>query len=285
MVVDPFSIAGAVGLAAGLVGFMASTIERTSNTIDTAKHTSNRLKIHDLSLRTCQQRLKEWARQWHGRLGRTTENDLRFLWGGDGFEEIESRKQRILEEQASLHQLLYGRQWFERRALEEWRITLQSQEQAILRGQFPLPQPKTNGRHLNVYRQLATALWDNNLIAGGVDRLRRLIDDLEITSQLYYHHQQQTSGPRQQPSREDVRSVLRLRARAQRLSVALTSAHHDLVRADAEWALLSTVFDDPKLCQLDANDQLSVTFLKVCALSFYLYQHEELHGSAPNFTC
>lgn len=81
MVVDPFSIAGAVGLAAGLIGFMASTIERTAGTIDTAKHTSSRLKTHDLSLRTCQQRLKEWARQWHGRLGRSREQELRFLWG------------------------------------------------------------------------------------------------------------------------------------------------------------------------------------------------------------
>lgn len=265
MVVDPFSIAGAVGLAAGLIGFMASTIERTSNTIDTARHTSSRLKIHDLSLRTCQQRLKEWARQWHGRPGHRAEQDLRFLWGDDGFEEIESRKQSILEEQESLHQLLYGRQWFERRALEKWRTTLKSQEEAISRGRFPLPQPKTSARHLNIYRQLATSLWGNNLIAGAVDRLRRLVDDLETTSKLYYHHQQQTSGSREQPSREDVRSVLRLRARAHRLSSALTNAHQDLTRADAEWALLSTLFDVPESCQLDATDQLPVTFLKVSA--------------------
>lgn len=267
MVVDPFSIAGAVGLAAGLIGFMASTIERTTNTIDTAKHTSSRLKIHDLSLRTCQQRLKEWARQWHGRLGGRAEQELRFLWGDDGFEEIENRKQRILEEQTSLHQLLYGRQWFERRALREWRTTLQRQEEAILRGRFPLLLPKTSARHLNIYRQLATSLWDNNLIAGGVDRLRRLVDDLETTSKLYYHHQQQTSGSREQPSREDVRSVLRLRARAQRLSLALANAHQDLFCADAEWALLSTFFDVSETCQLDATDQLPVTFLKVSAHS------------------
>ena len=110
-------------------------------------------------------------------------------------------------------------------------------------------------------------LWDNNLIAGGVDRLRRLVDDLETTSKLYYHHQQQTSGSREQPSREDVRSVLRLRARAQRLSLALTNAHQDLFRADAEWALLSTFFDVSETCQLDATDQLPVTFLKVSAHS------------------
>lgn len=281
MVVDPFSIAGAVGLAAGLIGFMASTIERTTNTIDTAKHTSSRLKIHDLSLRTCQQRLKEWAKQWHGRLGGKAEQELRFLWGDDGFEEIESRKQRILEEQASLHQLLYGPQWFERRALDEWRTTLQRHEEAILRARFPLPQPKTSARHLNIYRQLATSLWDNNLIAGGVDRLRRLVDDLETTSKLYYHHQQQTSGSREQPSREDVRSVLRLRARAQRLSLALTNAHQDLFRADAEWALLSTVFDVSESCQLDATDQLPVTILKVSAHSLSPKSIVTLHVLVP----
>lgn len=265
MVVDPFAIAGTVGLAAGLVGFIASTIERTTGTIDTARHTSSRLKIHDQSLRTCQQRLKEWARQWHGRRGRTAEQELRFLWGDDGFEDIESRKKRIVEEQASLHQLLYGRRWIERSQLAEWRVALRSHEEAIFRGRFPLPQPKIDARHLNIYRQLATSLWSNNLIAGGVDRLRRLVDDLETTSRLYYHHQQRTSGSREPPSREDVRSVLRLRARSQRLSLALTSAHDQLAHDEAGWALLSTSFDDPKSCQLDANDQLRLSFLKVGA--------------------
>jgi hypothetical protein len=49
------------------------------------------------------------------------------------------------------------------------------------------------------------------------------------------------------------------------LSSALTDAHQDLTRADAEWALLSTLFDVPESCQLDATDQLPVTFLKVSA--------------------
>lgn len=181
----------------------------------------------------------------------------------DGFEDIETRKQRILEEQVSLHRLLYGREWFGRHEGDEWRATLQSHEDAILRGQFPLPQPRVNARHLNIYRQLATCFWDNSLLSGGVDRLRRLVDDLETSSRLYYHQQRHTSSAHDQPSRENIRSVLRLQARAQRLSVALTSAHKDLTSADAEWALLSTLFDDCKSSQLVAKDQLAITFLKV----------------------
>ena len=57
MVVDPFSIAGAVGLAAGLTGFVASTIERAVGQVNTAIHAEQRLNGHQLALQTCQERL------------------------------------------------------------------------------------------------------------------------------------------------------------------------------------------------------------------------------------
>jgi hypothetical protein len=50
MVVDPFSIAGAVGLAAGLTGFVASTIEKAVGQVNTATHANQRLDGHQLAL-------------------------------------------------------------------------------------------------------------------------------------------------------------------------------------------------------------------------------------------
>lgn len=85
MVVDPFSIAGAVGLAAGLTGFVASTIEKAAGQLHTATHAKQRLDAHQLDLQICQERLDAWARQWYENDGlvkeRLDDEELRFLWG------------------------------------------------------------------------------------------------------------------------------------------------------------------------------------------------------------
>ena len=163
MVVDPFSIAGAVGLAAGLTGFVASTIEKAAGQMNTATHADQRLDGHQLALQTCQERLDAWARQWYGDDGlakeRLDDDELRFLWGHEGFEQVELMKTAILLEQKDFCKLLRGHSWARSQALGDvwrWEDCIKDAEVSMVsKRNAPAPPANLSGAFL---RRMKTAL-------------------------------------------------------------------------------------------------------------------------------
>jgi hypothetical protein len=274
MVADPFTIAGAFGLAAGLTSFVASTVEKTAGQIDTARHAHERLRVYQIALKTCQRRLEAWARQWYGHEGSMGE-DLRSLWGPEGLEEIENLKLIIVEEQECVLGLLYGRRWLRlcgRDASARWEMILRGQEDA-LRQNRPAPALPMDSSSRDFYIRIQTALWNNNLLSASVDRMKRLVDDLETTSRLRFHEVQRSGDHHRQPSTEEIGSIIRQRRRMQLLTQALLVAYQNLRHPAGSCGLLFMNFDKVEMCRLAGQDELAVTFLIVSTITcdFFLY--------------
>jgi hypothetical protein len=264
MVADPFTIAGAFGLVAGLTGFVASTIEKSAGQIDTVRNAHSRLRAHQGALKCCQQRLEAWARQWYDH-DEIIEEDLSFLWGVKGFHEIERQKANILAEQDSLLKFLYGRRWFEvnsEEATSHWENILRGQEDALRRNNAA-PDAPSDSRSRDLYIRISTALWNNSLLAASIERLRRLLEDLEAISRLRFHEAQKSIDHHKQPSTEEIGGIIRQHHRMQRLVQGLSVAYQDLRRSAGSCELLLTSFDKTEMCQLGTQDQLVITFLSV----------------------
>lgn len=269
MVVDPFSIAGAVGLAAGLTGFVASTIEKAVGQVNTATHANQRLDGHQLALQTCQERLDAWARQWYQNNGlakeRLDDAELRFLWGREGFEQVEWMKSAILLEQEDLCKLLCGHvcvsvELGTLRDQSRWEEYIQGAKVSIVsKRNTPAPPANVSGAFL---RRKKTALWNENLLSASVGRLEKRVDNLERTSCIQFHKAHQNSSSHYtQPSQEEIGSIIRQQRRMQHLFHDLLDAYDDLqVRRSG---LSFTPFDDAALCQLGTQHELTVTFLSV----------------------
>jgi len=264
MVADPFTIAGAFGLAAGLTGFVASTVEKAAGQLNTAKHAHQRLRGLQVALKTCQTRLEAWAQQWYDH-EEITKEDSRFLWGFEGLEDVEHIKLNILKEQDDLLKLLYGRSWSRTHGQEaalHWESILHGQEDA-LRQNNPAPPIPSDYRSRDFCVRLSTALWSNSLLSASADRLKRLVGDLETISRLRFHGAQKSVDHYKQPSKEEIGSVIKNRRRMEHLAQALTIAYQNLRPSAGSCELLFTNFDKAEMCQLDAQHDLAVTFLIV----------------------
>ena len=267
MPVDPFSIAGAVGLAAGLTGFVASTIEKAVGQVNTATHADQRLDGHQLALQTCQGRLDAWARQWHENDGlaqeRLDDGELRFLWGHEGFEKVELMKNAILLEQEDLNKLLRGHGWAHTETLEGrrlWESYIQGAKDSMISKRNIRAPPMYSSR--DFLRRVKTALWNENLLSASVGRLEKRVDNLERTSCMCFHKAHPNSSSHYtQPSQDEIGSIIRQKRRMQHLLHDLADAYDDLQIHQS--GLSFTPFDNAEICQLGTQHELTVTFLSV----------------------
>lgn len=279
MVVDPFSIAGAVGLAAGLTGFVASTIEKAVGQVNTATHADQRLDGHQLALKTCQERLDAWARQWYENDGlvkeRLDDGELRFLWGDEGFEQLELMKTAILLEQEDLCKLLCGHGWAQSQAIRDrwyWEDCMKgAKDSMVSRSMTPAP-PGDLSR--NFTRRMKTALWNECLLSASVGRLEKRVENLERTSCMHFHKAHPNSSSHYtQPSQEEIGSIIRQKRRMQHLFHDLLDAYDGLKIHQS--GLSFTPFDDAEICQLGTQHELTVTFLSVRRSAYPMYVHAD----------
>lgn len=267
---DPFAIAGAIGLAAGLTSFIASTLEKSIGQINNGKHAHQRLRAFHIALQTSQRRMEAWARQWHGH-EKITRDDSRFLWGPGGLREVEIVENSILEEHNDILRLLYGSTWLTAYS-HHWTGILQGQEDALRqRPDLPAPPAPSDDRTKAVCTCIAIALWKNNLLSTSVERLKGLVDSLETTSKLKFHEAQKSADHHGQPSGEEIENVIVRRRRMQHLARALSAAYQKL-RPSAEFCeLVFTDFDKAETCRLETqNNELAVTFLIVSDINHTL---------------
>lgn len=120
----------------------------------------------------------------------------------------------------------------------------------------PAPPVDLSGAFL---RRMKTALWNENLLSASVGRLEGRVDNLERTSCMCFHKAHPSSSSHYtQPSQEEIGSVIRQKRRMKHL-------FHDLLDdlQIRESGLSFTPFDDAKLCQLNTQHEITVTFLSV----------------------
>jgi hypothetical protein len=264
MAVDPFAIAGSLGLAAGLIGFVASTVEKAVGQISNGKHAQQRLLVFQIALQTCEGRVEAWAHQWYGH-EETTREDSRFLWGPEGLREVENVKSSIQEEQNDILKLLYGRSWSNthgQETIDLWAGILQGQEDA-LRQDHQAPPAPSDSKSKDIYTRISTALWKNNLLSTSVDRLKGLVENLETTSRLRFHKAQKSADHHRQPSNEEIGSVVKQHHRMRHLAHALSVAYQNLRPSAGSCELLFTDFDKAEMCRLEMQNELALTFLMV----------------------
>jgi HAMP domain-containing protein len=265
MPVDPFSIAGVFGLAAGLIGFTVSTIEKSAGQLNTARQAHQRLRGHWEALKTCQQRLEAWERQWYDH-EKLEQDDLNFLWDREGVQAVDSKRAVLLDEQGELLKLLYNGEGSESRSRETsswWSKVFRDLDMAMRSG-VPGPDPPSDGKLKDFSIRVAMALWRNNNLSASVGRLRGLVEDLERTSVLCFHKAQRSTGQITQPSQEEVEGLIQQRRRMRHLIEALLSVYHGVRRQSDPCELLLTSFDELEICQLRTHHELTVSFLLVC---------------------
>jgi hypothetical protein len=164
MPVDPFSIAGVFGLAAGLIGFTVSTIEKSAGQLNTARQAHQRLRGHWEALKTCQQRLEAWERQWYDH-EKLEQDDLNFLWDREGVQAVDSKRAVLLDEQGELLKLLYNGEGSESRSRETsswWSKVFRDLDMAMRSG-VPGPDPPSDGKLKDFSIRVAMALWTERL--------------------------------------------------------------------------------------------------------------------------
>lgn len=264
---DPFSIAGIFGLTAGLIGFLASTIEKSVSQIDTAKHAYQRMQGYQEALQTCRCRLEAWGRQWYGECDEIhVDEDFQFLWGVKGFVDIKDKMSTIDAELRGLLKLLYGGESARSSGGEyahRWELIVQDS----IRSAHPPTDIHSELR--GFLERMSMSLWKNNLLSAATSRLCECIGGLETTSCIYFHQARgDTSRPyNAQPSKDDIDLCLQHRRRTIHLTKALCKAYEVLRSHGRFCELLLIPFDEIETCQLERQQELTLTFLTVCSIT------------------
>lgn len=268
MPADPFTIAGVFGLTAGLIGFVASTIEKTASQIATVKCAHQRMQGYQENLKSCQDCLEAWVRQWHGEQDEPhTEEELTFLWGQQGFEDVEKKLVNIVAEQRGLLKLLHGSELTQceyGECPQQWGLFVRN---TIQNARPPESADSNMGKFVE---QLSISLWKNNLVSSTINRLKDHVSELESTSCIRFHQAQgiTSSHHSTQPSPDDIERCLRQRHRTTDLVRALRTAYEGLRRPHERFCeLLLTPFSETEEYRLERQHELTLAFLSVCPIA------------------
>jgi len=266
--VDPFSIVGAIGTAAGLLGFVVGTVEKTvitGSTVRYARHLRNDLK---LSLETCEHMFELWLAAWYPpRDTPAPEQEARqqVIWGKTGHESIKSRVDAIAIQTKRAIDLLYGSAWHSDLSSTEqirWKNLLDSQTSSWQKDAMltDIPSDRVS---LSLYRRVATALGDGNLLKSCIGDLRTAIEDLKHESLWHWRKRHRNGEQVSEPSEDQLAATFLRNDRAERLLRGM-SCFYEAVRVDShnDWALLFRNFEQPAACQLECGENLELGFLK-----------------------
>jgi hypothetical protein len=220
--VDPFSIVGAIGTAAGLLGFVVGTIEKTLITGSTLRHARHLRNDLELSLETCEHMFELWLAAWY--LPRDTpapEQEARqqVIWGKTGHESIKSRVDAIAIQTKRAIDLLYGSAWHSDLSSTEqirWKNLLDSQTSSWQRDAMltDIPSDRVS---LSLYRRVATALGDGNLLKSCIGDLRTAIEDLKHESLWHWRKRHRNGDQVSEPSEDQLAATVLRNERAERL--------------------------------------------------------------------
>ena len=245
MVVDPFSIVGTLGLAAGLPGFIVSTVEKTALAASNAKHYSSVLKCHHNSLQADQSRL-ECHVCW---------------WGHEKSRDIEGIRECIYEQVRRISELLRKPNIPENDVdIKRWR-DIQIEQETL---QICVPQPLNQDFDtIRLCHRIEGVLWKHALLKESIERLRRLVDDLESLTKTSYHKARGVTDYEGSPTQSDLERIVNLQKRAQGLWISMRKAYTKLNSSTSAWALMlvNTSEQPQDLSSFEVDDELKIYFL------------------------
>jgi hypothetical protein len=265
--VDPFSIVGAIGTAAGLLGFVVGTIEKTITTGSTMRHARHLRNDLQLSLETCEHRFELWLAAWYPlrdmpSAEQTTRQQM--IWGKTGHDRIQSRVDAIAIQAQRAIDLLYGSAWHSGLSRAEqirWKELLDSHTAPWQRSTM-LAHVPGDDMSLSLYRRVATALGDGSLLKSCISDLRTAIEDLRHESLWHWRKRHRNGDQVSEPSEDQLAATAICNERAERLLRSM-SGFYEAVRVDShkDWALLFRNFEQPAACQLECGEHLELDFL------------------------
>ena len=182
---EPFSIvSGVFGLTTGSISLLLATVEKTVSTSQKATQCKQRLRQLELHVGHLSRKLFVWMRKWAPSGEAYPESTYIFFWGVDGWEILQARVASICEEAKQIENIvLTGKASDDRgrpgpeedSATDTWRSAVTRAVGDVTR---------LSDREVNVGKRIAFAVWESVLLIEGLDRLKRLVDDIDADSKL-----------------------------------------------------------------------------------------------------
>jgi hypothetical protein len=182
---EPFSIiTGVFGLTTGSINLMLATVEKLVDTSQRFEECKERLRQLQLHIGYLSRKLDAWKQQWTIGDRPFPERTYKYMWGTEGWEYLQTRVRLIVQEVNRMERILLAEQD------PMLQTSLRAQE-ASDQSVWSLAVTRTTTRDLNISDEIisigtkvAFAVYQNKEVFERLDRVKRLVDDIEADSQL-----------------------------------------------------------------------------------------------------
>jgi hypothetical protein len=182
---EPFSIVSSVfGLTTGSISLLLAIVEKSVSTSQKAAQCKHRLRQVELHVGHLNRKLSAWVRKWAPNSEAFPESTYVFIWGDNRWALLQARVDAICREIRQLEKILLTGEASDGggdldlcRSLESdtWRI-------AVTRAKGDVT--KLAEHEVSIGKKIAFAIWEGTLSAEGLDRLKKLVDDIDADSRL-----------------------------------------------------------------------------------------------------
>ena len=219
---DPLSALSCIGFAIGAVGFLATGISQIDERVDRVKECRDLLLHFNIQLKDAQLQLKAWRSIWISEPHREDEIYI-YLWGQDGFDEVQTRWRSLLDLSTRMKTLLRrpiasdNRDGLSSREMREWHHLLKDIDlETNLRADF-------GSQELNLLRRIGFSLFRNTALQEKIGRFKSQVQGLDDYSMRTFRLLR-NSDPNSKVSPEEVRDLIALKQFIDRASMFGASA-------------------------------------------------------------
>ena len=175
---DPLSALSCIGFTIGVVGFLVTTISKIDEGLDKVRECRDLLLHYNLQLKDGQLQLKAWRSIWI----REAQHDDKlyvYLWGKEGFREVQTRLQSLLSLSSCIKTLVRRPTSIDRKNIlssderMEWHHLLSQQNFETN------PQMALDERKLQLSRRIGFSLFGNTTLLDRIGRFKEQVQGLD----------------------------------------------------------------------------------------------------------
>jgi hypothetical protein len=182
---EPFSIVSSVfGLTTGSISLLLATVEKFVSTSQKAAQCKHRLRQVELHVGHMNRKLIAWVRKWAPDGEAFPESTYVFIWGDDGWASLQARVDAICQEIQQLEKILLTGNVSNGEGDSGLLTSLDSDTWHIAVTRAKGDVTKLAEHEVTIGKRIAFAIWESNLLAEGLDRLKKLVDDIDADSRL-----------------------------------------------------------------------------------------------------
>jgi hypothetical protein len=181
---EPFSIAtGVFGLTTGSIGLLLTSVERLVHTSHSLRECKERLTQLQLHLEFSQRKLDDWVLEWSDNGLCYPESTYVFMWGVQGWSSLQTRIRCIAEENSHCQKILMPTTSSRAETLPQMSFSEMRDWERAVRTAIA-GRPQTGETHLRIGKKIAFAVYQNSELTSRVDRIKKLVDDIDVYSKI-----------------------------------------------------------------------------------------------------